>query len=42
MLPIVPDVREILSEQRAYLRENIVNGVYQDPLHYLDVSNACA
>ena len=42
MLPIVPDVREILSEQRAYLRENIINGVYQDPLHYLDVSIACA
>ena len=37
-LPIVPDVREILSERRTYLRENIVNGLYEDPQHYLDVS----
>ncbi len=37
-LPIVPDVREILSEQPTYLRQNIVDGVYEDPQHYLDVS----
>jgi hypothetical protein len=37
-LPIVPDVKEMLSEQRTYLRENIVNGAYKDPEHYLDVS----
>jgi hypothetical protein len=37
-LAIVPDVQEILSEQRTYLRENIVSGAYQDPKHYLDVS----
>ena len=37
-LPIVPNVQEILSEERTYLRENIVNGAYKDPEHYLDVS----
>lgn len=37
-LPIVPSVEEILSEQGPYLRENIVNGTYKDPEHYLDVS----
>jgi hypothetical protein len=37
LLPIVPDVTEILSEQRTYLRQNIVDGVYEDPQHYLDV-----
>ncbi|CAF0779112.1 unnamed protein product [Rotaria sordida] len=36
-LQIVPDVREILSEKRTYLRENIVDGVYKDPQHYLDI-----
>ena len=38
LLPIVPDVREILSEQRTYLRRNIVDGAYEDSRHYLDVS----
>jgi hypothetical protein len=38
LLPIVPDVTEILSEQVTYLRRNIVDGVYEDPQHYLDVS----
>ena len=38
LLPIVPDVREILSEQPPYLRRNIVDGAYEDPRHYLDVS----
>ncbi len=37
-LPIVPDVREILSEQKTYLRENIVDGIYDDSEHYLDVN----
>lgn len=38
LLPVVPDVSEILSEERVYLRKNIVNGVYEDAQHYLDVS----
>ena len=36
-LPIVPSVMEILSEQRPYLRENIVDGSYENAEHYLDV-----
>ena len=38
LLPIVPDVTEILSEQKTYLRQNIVDGTFEDPQHYLDVS----
>ena len=38
LLPIIPDLAEILSEERVYLRQNIVNGVYEDARHYLDVS----
>lgn len=37
-LPVVPDVREILSEQKTYLRKNIVDGVYESPQQYLDVN----
>ena len=37
-LPIIPDVTEILSEKQAYLRPNIVDGVYDDPQQYLDVN----
>lgn len=37
-LPIIPSVTEILSEQKTYLRQNIVDGVYNSPEHYLDVS----
>ncbi len=37
-LPIIPGVTEILSEQKTYLRKNIVDGVYTDPEQYLDVS----
>ena len=36
-LSIIPDVREILSEKKPYLRANIVNGKYDSPEHYLDV-----
>ena len=36
-LPIVPSVMEILSEQRPYLRKNIVDGSYENPEQYLDV-----
>ena len=36
-LPIVPDVMEILSEQRPYLRKNIVDGIYENAQQYLDV-----
>ncbi len=38
LLPIVPGVTEILSEQQTYLRKNIVDGVYEDPQQYLDVN----
>ncbi|CAF3403136.1 unnamed protein product [Rotaria socialis] len=36
-LQIVPDVNEILSEKKTYLRKNIINGVYESPQHYLDI-----
>ena len=36
-LPIVPDVMEILSEQRPYLRKNIIDGIYANAEQYLDV-----
>jgi hypothetical protein len=39
LLPIVPSVTEILSEEQSYLRRNIVDGVYEDARHYLDVSS---
>lgn len=39
-LPIIPNVNEILSEQKTYLRENIVDGVYESPEHYLDVRDS--
>ena len=38
LLPIIPSVTEILSEERTYLRRNIVDGVYESPEHYLDVN----
>lgn len=38
-LAIIPNVNEILSEHKPYLRENIVKGIYQNPEHYLDVSD---
>ncbi|CAF0725958.1 unnamed protein product [Adineta steineri] len=37
LLPIIPNVTEILSERKPYLRRNIINGVYEDPQHYLDI-----
>ncbi|CAF2465989.1 unnamed protein product [Rotaria sp. Silwood2] len=36
-LQIVPGVIEILSDKKTYLRQNIVNGIYTDPQHYLDI-----
>ncbi|CAF4369011.1 unnamed protein product [Rotaria sp. Silwood2] len=36
-LPIIPDVMEILSEQRTYLRKNIVDGIYENAEQYLDI-----
>ncbi|CAF0782423.1 unnamed protein product [Rotaria sp. Silwood1] len=36
-LQIIPDVNEILSDRKVYLRRNIVNGIYNDPQHYLDI-----
>ncbi|UJR33622.1 hypothetical protein I4U23_021057 [Adineta vaga] len=37
LLPIIPNVMEILSEKGAYLRPNIVDGVYEDAQQYLDI-----
>ena len=37
-LPIVPDARELLSGERPVLQKNIIDGVYNNPQHYLDVS----
>lgn len=39
-LPIVPDVDEIRFERNPFLRPNVVKGIYNNPEHYLDVSNA--
>ena len=36
-LPIIPDVIEILSEQRTPIRKNIVDGIYENAEQYLDV-----
>lgn len=36
-LPIIPDMIEILSEQRAPIRKNIVDGIYENADQYLDV-----
>ncbi|CAF1167216.1 unnamed protein product [Rotaria sordida] len=36
-LHIVPDLMELLSEQRQYLRKNIVDGVYENAEQYLDI-----
>ena len=36
-LPIIPDLTELLSEQRPYLRKNIVDGIYENADQYLDV-----
>lgn len=36
-IPVVPDVTEILSEHRSYLRKNIVDGTYENAEQYLDV-----
>ncbi len=36
-LSIVPNLEEILSQQRPYLRKNIVDGIYENAEQYLDV-----
>ncbi|UJR19289.1 hypothetical protein I4U23_022418 [Adineta vaga] len=36
-LSIVPDIRELLSDERPYLRKNIINGVYENAQQYLDI-----
>ncbi|CAF2793462.1 unnamed protein product [Rotaria sp. Silwood2] len=36
-LHIVPDLTELLSEQRPYLRKNIVDGIYENAEQYLDI-----
>ncbi|CAF0927851.1 unnamed protein product [Adineta steineri] len=37
LLSIVPDIMEILSDERPYLRKNIVNGIYENAKQYLDI-----
>ena len=37
-LPIIPNIMELLSDYKPFLRKNIVDGVYEDADHYLDVS----
>ncbi|CAF0774800.1 unnamed protein product [Didymodactylos carnosus] len=36
-LSVIPTMNEILEQQTVYLRENIINGVYESADHYLDV-----
>ncbi|CAF3694346.1 unnamed protein product [Rotaria sp. Silwood1] len=36
-LSVVPNLTEILSEQRPYLRKNIVDGIYENAQQYLDI-----
>ncbi len=36
-LPIVPNLIELLSEDKTYLRKNIVDGIYENAEQYLDV-----
>lgn len=36
-MSVVPTLNEILSEQAAYLRQNLVDGPYRGVNHYLDV-----
>ena len=36
-IPICPTSKEIISQERPFLRENILKGRYEDAEHYLDV-----
>lgn len=36
-LPIIPNLVELLAENKPYLRKNIVDGIYEDADQYLDV-----
>ena len=41
-LDMIPEIQEILQNRKPYLRANIIDGIYDDPRHYLDVSDCTA